>query len=286
MWLSPSHCPGLCWNIPSSEIASPATFYNAAHPICHTTPCISFTAFVLWNYLFICPFVTCVSPHTSSFLFPVPLVWYWGGEDERGKQHVLSPWEFPVQSSRSPGHRVFSVCSHCGVSPRPMAPCPGSWESYTGTLGAHSLSWKTGSSLPSSLPQAFTSAATPQPCCFIDTCAESKGARDPLFQPLTLLPHKASAPPSLILPLSRDPVCLSLLLTHTHTHTHTHTWDFLEIWPWASYLISLNLSFHIYKKMFSLQKLSRGLNKITHKVPRTVPGIINDNHSPLCSLLL
>ena len=105
------------------------------------------------------------------------------------------------------------------VKPKAMGPCSDSWESCTGDLGAHSLSWETGSNSTFSLTQAFA--------CFIDTLEESRSICDHLFQPLNTPLHNTFDLPSLILIYPQILRTPSVCLTHAHAHTHaracTHT---------------------------------------------------------------
>jgi len=101
------------------------------------------------------------------------------------------------------------------VKPKAMGPCSDSWESCTGDLGAHSLSWETGSNSTFSLTQAFAS--------FIDTLEESQRICDHLFQPLNTPLHNTFGLPSLILMYPQILRTPSVCLTHTCACTHTHT---------------------------------------------------------------
>ena len=105
------------------------------------------------------------------------------------------------------------------VKPKAMGPCSDSWESCTGDLGVHSLSWETGSNSTFSLMQAFA--------CFIDTLEESKSICDHLFQPLNTPLHNTFGLPSLILmypqSLRTPSVCLTHLRMRTPTRGHACT---------------------------------------------------------------
>ena len=95
---------------------------------------------ILFTYLsFYCLSVL----HTSFFLFPAPPVCCWCGEDETGKQYILSSWQFLVQSSRSPGR---CGCSVSLVSARQLwavvwseinsQPCNWTWVTWMRTRNA------------------------------------------------------------------------------------------------------------------------------------------------------
>ena len=85
---------------------------------------------------------------------------------------------------------------------------------FLGDLGAHSVSWETGSNSTFSLTQAFT--------CFIDTLEESESMCDHLFQPLNTPRHNTLGLPSLNLIYPQILRTPSVSLTHTCVCAHTH----------------------------------------------------------------
>ena len=85
---------------------------------------------------------------------------------------------------------------------------------FLGDLGAHSVSWETGSNSTFSLTQAFT--------CFIDTLEESESMCDHLFQPLNTPLHNTFGLTSLNLIYPQILRTPSVSLTHTCVCAHTH----------------------------------------------------------------
>ena len=112
VWLFPSHCPGLCSNIPSSESASLTTFYNATHPTSHITPKHFLQSFysMKLSYLLICPFIAYLSFILLSSSFQ-PLL---SGVDV-GRMRQGNNTSFPHDSSQWVGAGLLVVVAALSV---------------------------------------------------------------------------------------------------------------------------------------------------------------------------